>query len=64
MRQAQILFSPHRSEGFGLVIAEAMANGIAVIATGCSGNLDLSAPGAQALLDYALVPVADPPLSG
>lgn len=59
MRQAQILISPHRSEGFGLVIAEAMANGSAVIATGWSGNLDLSAPGAQALLDYALVPVAD-----
>lgn len=59
MKQAQILISPHRSEGFGLVIAEAMANGSAVIATGWSGNLDLSAPGAQVLLDYALVPVTD-----
>ncbi len=34
------LVSLHRSEGFGLAIAEAMALGIPVIATGWSGNTD------------------------
>ena len=32
--------SLHRSEGFGLVIAESMARGKVVIATGWSGNMD------------------------
>lgn len=32
--------SLHRSEGFGLVIAEAMARGKVVVATGWSGNMD------------------------
>ena len=34
------LISLHRSEGFGLTIAEAMARGLAVIATDYSGNTD------------------------
>jgi glycosyltransferase involved in cell wall biosynthesis len=37
---ADVLISLHRSEGFGLVMAEAMALGVAVLATGASGNLD------------------------
>ena len=32
--------SPHRSEGFGLNLAECMAHGKPVVATGFSGNLD------------------------
>jgi glycosyltransferase involved in cell wall biosynthesis len=38
--RCDILISLHRSEGFGLPIAEAMAAGKAVIATAWSGNLD------------------------
>ena len=38
--------SLHRSEGFGLTLAEAMAVGRPVVATGFSGNLDFMPPGA------------------
>ena len=37
---ADVVMSLHRSEGFGLVMAEAMAQGKPVVATGYSGNLD------------------------
>ncbi|MGH2915578.1 MAG: glycosyltransferase [Solirubrobacteraceae bacterium] len=40
MRRADCYVSLHRSEGFGLPLAEAMAAGTPVIATGYSGNLD------------------------
>ena len=36
--------SLHRSEGFGLTIAEAMAWGTPVVVTGYSGNLDFTTP--------------------
>lgn len=35
-----VFMSLHRSEGFGLTMAEAMACGVPVLATGYSGNLD------------------------
>jgi len=38
--ESDALVSLHRSEGFGLCIAEAMATGLTVIATAYSGNLD------------------------
>jgi glycosyltransferase involved in cell wall biosynthesis len=38
--------SLHRSEGFGLTLAEAMTLGRPVVATGFSGNLDFMPPGA------------------
>ena len=38
--------SLHRSEGFGLTLAEAMSLGRPVVATGFSGNLDFMPPGA------------------
>lgn len=55
-----ILLSPHRSEGFGLPLAEAMAAGKCVIATGWSGNMEFMAGGGAVLLPYTLVPVDDP----
>ncbi|HEY1014642.1 MAG TPA: glycosyltransferase family 4 protein, partial [Herpetosiphonaceae bacterium] len=47
--------SLHRSEGYGLTIAEAMALGKPVIATAYSGNLDLMAPEHSYLVPYRLV---------
>ncbi|HEY5262596.1 MAG TPA: glycosyltransferase family 4 protein [Solirubrobacteraceae bacterium] len=46
--------SLHRSEGFGLTPAEAMALGKPVIATGYSGNLDYMTAGNAHLVDYTL----------
>lgn len=39
-RRCDMVMSLHRSEGYGLVLAEAMLRGKVVIATGWSGNLD------------------------
>ena len=57
---ADIVISLHRSEGFGLVPAQAMALGKPVIATRWSGNLDFMNAGNSALISYTLVPVRDP----
>jgi glycosyltransferase involved in cell wall biosynthesis len=56
---ADIVLSLHRSEGFGLVPAEAMLLGRAVVATGWSGNTDFMDNDTANLVDYRLVPVAD-----
>ena len=55
-----ILISLHRSEGFGLTLAEAMAAGVAVIATGWSGNTDFMTAGNAWPVPAALIPVRDP----
>ena len=52
--QADALVSLHRAEGFGLTLAEAMAMGIPVIATGYSGNLDFMPPGSAELIPWTL----------
>jgi glycosyltransferase involved in cell wall biosynthesis len=44
--------SLHRAEGFGLTMAEAMAMGKPVIATGYSGNLEFMTPENSYLVDY------------
>ena len=49
--------SLHRSEGFALTPAEAMALGKPVIATGYSGNLEYMTPFNAYLVDYELTPV-------
>jgi len=49
--------SLHRSEGFGLSMAEAMLLGKPVVATGYSGNLDFMTPENSFLVDYDLVEV-------
>ena len=49
--------SLHRSEGFGLGIAEAMYLGKPVLATGYGGNLDFCDQASAGLVGYDLVPV-------
>lgn len=46
--------SLHRAEGFGLTMAEAMACGKPVIATGYSGNMDFMVPGTGYAVPYRL----------
>ena len=52
--EADALVSLHRAEGFGLTLAEAMALGVPVIATGYSGNLDFMPAGSAALIPWQL----------
>ena len=51
--------SLHRSEGFGLPLAEAMYLGKPVIATRYSGNLDFMSDTNSYLVDYELRPVGE-----
>lgn len=51
--------SLHRSEGFGLTLAEAMYLGKPVIATAYSGNLDYMTPENSYLVDYNLKPIGE-----
>ncbi len=55
-----IVLSLHRSEGFGLVPAEAMLLGKPVIATNWSGNTDFMTADTAALVGYRLIPARDP----
>ncbi len=60
MACADIVLSLHRSEGFGLVPAEAMLLGRAVVATNWSGNTDFMDADTSVLVPYRLVPAVDP----
>ncbi|OYW75254.1 MAG: hypothetical protein B7Z26_11080, partial [Asticcacaulis sp. 32-58-5] len=55
-----VLLSPHRSEGFGLVLAEALLMGVPALATDWSGNMDFMATIPELLIAHTLVPVQDP----
>jgi glycosyltransferase involved in cell wall biosynthesis len=55
MASVDCFVSLHRSEGFGLGMAEAMACGRALIATGWSGNVDFTRPDNALLVEYNLV---------
>ncbi len=55
-----VLVSLHRAEGFGLTLAEAMAQGVAVIATEFSGNMQFMDASNARLVPAAVVPVSDP----
>jgi glycosyltransferase involved in cell wall biosynthesis len=52
-----VFVSLHRSEGFGLGMAESMALGKTVIGTRYSGNLDFMNDDNSLLVDYELVPL-------
>ena len=54
LNAADAYVSLHRSEGFGLTIAEAMALGKPVIATGYSSNMEFMTPGNSFAVDYLL----------
>ncbi len=56
---SDVLFSPHRSEGFGLSLAEAFCLGVPALATGFSGNLDFMRGVPELLIRFALKPVTD-----
>lgn len=52
MARADCYVSLHRSEGFGLTLAESMALGTPVIATGYSGNMDFTTSQNSYLVDW------------
>ena len=56
---ADIVLSLHRSEAFGLVLAEAMLLGKPVIATGWSGNMEYMDRDSAALVGYRLIAARD-----
>ena len=60
MAACDIVLSLHRSEGFGLVPAEAMLLGKPVIATGWSGNMGYMDADSAALVSWRLVAAQDP----
>jgi glycosyltransferase involved in cell wall biosynthesis len=57
---ADVLLSLHRSEGYGLVLAEAMKLRRCVVATGWSGNMDFMDAGNSVPIPFRRVPVKDP----
>lgn len=60
MAAADVIVSLHRAEGYGLVIAEAMALGKPVVATGWSGNADFMVGSGSYPVPWRLVPARDP----
>lgn len=58
-RCADAYVSLHRSEGFGLGLAECMRLGKPVIATAWSGNMEFMTPGNSCLVDYEMVAVGE-----
>jgi glycosyltransferase involved in cell wall biosynthesis len=58
--EADAVISLHRSEGFGLILAEAMLRGLPVVATDWSGNTDFLSEATGMPIGYQLVPAVDP----
>jgi glycosyltransferase involved in cell wall biosynthesis len=54
-----LVLSPHRSEGFGLTLAEAFLLGVPALATGWSGNVDFMQGLEELVIRSDLVPVRD-----
>ena len=59
IRQSDAYISLHRSEGFGLTVAEAILGGTPVVSTGWSGTVDFCDPQNTWNTDYTLIPVVD-----
>ena len=59
IRQSDAYISLHRSEGFGLTVAEAILGGTPVVSTGWSGTVDFCDPDNTWNTDYTLIPVVD-----
>lgn len=57
--EADVVLSLHRSEGFGLTIAEAMLHGMPVIATNWSGSCDFLTEETGVPIPYRLVSARD-----
>ena len=57
-RTGHCLVSPHRAEGWGCTIQEALAMGTPVIATGFGGNMEFMNHDNSYVLDYQLTPVS------
>jgi len=57
MKAADCYVSLHRSEGFGLTLAEAMMFGKPVVATGYSGNVDFMSDDDSFLVPYRLITI-------
>lgn len=55
---SNIVLSMHRSEGYGLNLADAMARKTAVVATSYSGNLDFMDEQSSVLVPYSMTPVS------
>lgn len=60
MASADAYVSLHRSEGFGLTVADAIMQNVPVVVTNWSGTTDFCLPGLAYTIDYTLVPVQDP----
>lgn len=58
--RVDVLLSLHRSEGFGLSLAEAMLRGIPVVATNWSGNTDFVSVATGIPVGFDLVAAEDP----
>jgi len=54
---SDIVLSLHRSEGYGLLLAEAIWLGKPTLATGWSSNVEFMDPASSQLVDYTLIPV-------
>ena len=60
IESADVVLSLHRSEGFGLVMAEAMCAGVPVVATDWSGNSDYLDQSNGIPVPCKMVPARDP----
>lgn len=58
--RADVVMSLHRSEGLGLVVAEAMMRGLPVVATDWSSTAEFMDASCGLPIGYRLVPVDDP----